>query len=119
MSDTPVFNKVAILGMGLIGSSIARALKKHGLAGSIVGGDGNQAVCDRAVQIGLAEAMTTDMAAAVAGADLVVMAVPVGACGAVASSMAPGLAPGAIVTDVGSVKAAIAGSICFWMKGKA
>ena len=107
MSDTPVFNKVAILGMGLIGSSIARALKKHGLAGSIVGGDGNQAVCDRAVQIGLAEAMTTDMAAAVAGADLVVMAVPVGACGAVASSMAPGLAPGAIVTDVGSVKKSV------------
>ena len=107
MSDTPVFNKVAILGMGLIGSSIARALKKHELAGSIVGGDGNQAVCDRAVQIGLAEAMTTDMAAAVAGADLVVMAVPVGACGAVASSMAPGLAPGAIVTDVGSVKKSV------------
>tara|TARA_B100001123_G_scaffold147429_1_gene170824 strand:- start:421 stop:1311 length:891 start_codon:yes stop_codon:yes gene_type:complete len=107
MSDTPVFNKLAILGMGLIGSSIARALKKHGLAGSIVGGDGNQAVCDRAVQIGLAEAMTTDMAAAVAGADLVVMAVPVGACGAVASSMAPGLAPGAIVTDVGSVKKSV------------
>ena len=107
MSDTPVFNKVAILGMGLIGSSIAHASSAHGLAGSIVGGDGNQAVCDRAVQIGLAEAMTTDMAAAVAGADLVVMAVPVGACGAVASSMAPGLAPGAIVTDVGSVKKSV------------
>ena len=109
MADTnaPLYDRVAILGMGLIGSSIARALAQHGLAGTIIGGDADPAVCEEARSLGLAERMETDPVAAVQDADLVVMAVPVGACGALAEAMAPGLKPGAIVTDVGSVKAAV------------
>ena len=106
-TKSPLYNRVAILGMGLIGSSVARALKKHGLAGSIVGGDANAEVCAEALSLGLAERMETDPVAAVTDADLVVMAVPVGACGALAEAMAPGLKPGAVVTDVGSVKASV------------
>ena len=105
--NTPLYGRVAILGMGLIGSSIARALSKHKLAGQIVGGDASADVCAEALSLGLAERMETDPVAAVTGADLVIMAVPVGACGALAEAMAPGLKPGAVVTDVGSVKASV------------
>jgi cyclohexadieny/prephenate dehydrogenase len=101
---SPLFQRVAILGFGLIGSSLARAIAANGLAGEIVCGDISQAVCDSVIELCLAAHATTDLAAAVEEADLVVLAMPVGACGAVAKTIAPHLKAGAIVTDVGSVK---------------
>lgn len=103
----PVFDRVAIIGMGLIGSSIARALAANGLAQTIVGGDASQSVCDRALELGIVSAMSTDLVTAVADADLVILAIPVGACGTVAAAMASGLKDGAIITDTGSVKQSV------------
>ncbi|MBV6632015.1 MAG: prephenate/arogenate dehydrogenase family protein [Alphaproteobacteria bacterium] len=101
------FRRVAIIGLGLIGSSLARALTEQKLADSIVGGDADQAVCDEAVSLGVVGEASTDLAKAVADADLVVLSVPVGANGDVAKIIGPALSQGAIVTDVGSVKQAV------------
>jgi cyclohexadieny/prephenate dehydrogenase len=103
----PVFERVAIIGMGLIGSSISHAIRRRGLAAEVVGGDADPAVCAKALELGLASRMEGDPAAAVKDADLVILCVPVGACGEVAEAMASGLMPGAVVSDVGSVKGAI------------
>ena len=103
----PLFDTVAIIGFGLIGSSLARAVAHHKLANEIVCGDLSQAVCDEVMELGLATRATTDLAEAVRNADLVVIAVPVGAYADVGRVIAPALKPGAIVTDVGSVKASV------------
>jgi len=102
-----IFDRVAILGIGLIGSSIARALKEHGVCREIVVGDANEAHCVRALEIGLCAAAQTDLAKAVADADLVILCTPIATCGPIAETIAPALKPGAIVTDVGSVKQAV------------
>lgn len=104
----PHFKRVSIIGFGLIGSSIAHALKKHGCADEIVCVDASQAVCSRVAEIGITHACTTDLAKGVAGADLVVLCVPVGAMDSVVAGIAPHLAQGCIVTDVGSVKNLVA-----------
>jgi cyclohexadieny/prephenate dehydrogenase len=98
------FNKVSIIGFGLIGSSLARAIKNNKLAQTIACGDDSPEVCKKVLDLKLADTATTDLAAAVEGADLVILAVPVGACGKVAKQIAGSLSDGAIVTDVGSVK---------------
>ena len=105
-TSPPLFERLAIVGMGLIGSSLARAAARDGLAGSTVGCARTQATRDTALALGLADAMFEEPAEAVDGADLVVLCTPLGAYADVAEAMAPGLAPGAIVTDVGSVKQA-------------
>jgi cyclohexadieny/prephenate dehydrogenase len=102
-----IFDRVAILGIGLIGSSIARALKEHGVCREIVVGDANEAHCARALEIGLCVAAHTDLAKAVADADLVILCTPIATCGPIAEVIAPALKIGAIVTDVGSVKQAV------------
>ena len=102
-----LFNRVALIGIGLIGSSISHAMRRHGLAGSIVGHAQSAATRETALRLGLVSAAYATAAQAVAGADLVILCVPVGACGAVAAEIGPHLANGAIVTDVGSVKGAI------------
>ncbi len=104
---TELFDKVAILGFGLIGSSLARAIRTHGLAREISCGDASTAACAKVLELKLAERATTDLSAAVAGADLVIIAVPVGACAGAAKTISAALKPGAIVTDVGSVKQAV------------
>jgi len=106
-SGSPLFRRVAILGIGLIGSSLARAVRFHELATEIVGGDASAAVCATAERLGVVDRATTDCAAACAGADLVVLSTPVGKLGDVATRIAPMLDPEAIVTDVGSVKQAV------------
>lgn len=106
-TQTPLFDRVAILGIGLIGSSLARALRYYGVARYVTGGDLDAAVCDKAVELGIVDSATTDLAAAAEGADVVVLCVPVGACGPVAERIAPVLKPGTIITDVGSVKQAV------------
>ncbi len=105
--ETPLFRRLAIVGLGLIGSSVARAARALNLAAEIVAIDHDPNVLGRGVALGLADRVTADAAEGVAGADHVLLCVPVGACGAVAETMAPGLAPGAIVSDVGSVKASV------------
>lgn len=102
------FEKVTIIGFGLIGSSISHALRKHKAAKWIVCADTSQNVCDRVLDLKLADEVTTDIAASVASADIVFICVPVGAMEAVTKIIAPNLKEGAIVTDVGSVKGLIA-----------
>ena len=94
-----------MIGLGLIGSSIARGVMALGLADELVATDGSAAVRARAREIGLAHRITETNADAVKDADLVIACVPVGACGAVARDIAPHLKAGSIVSDVGSVKA--------------
>ena len=103
----PLFGRVALIGMGLIGSSLARAMARGRLAGSIVGCARSEATRAKALELGLAEAMFADPAEAVEGADLVIFCAPVGAYADLARAVGPHLAAGAIVTDVGSVKQAV------------
>jgi cyclohexadieny/prephenate dehydrogenase len=107
MTDTPLFKRVAIVGIGLIGSSLARALKEGGLAGHVAAYDADKAALATAEKLGVADSVHQTLGEAVTDAELVVLAIPVGVYGATAKEMAPHLAAGAIVTDVGSVKAEV------------
>jgi cyclohexadieny/prephenate dehydrogenase len=109
MSKTvePLFRRVALIGIGLIASSLARAIRERGLAGEVVATSRSAETRARAAALGIVDAVIDDPAECARGADLVVLAVPVGASGSAAASIAPGLSPGAIVTDVGSVKASV------------
>ncbi|MGO4872572.1 MAG: prephenate/arogenate dehydrogenase family protein [Roseiarcus sp.] len=104
---TPLFERIAIIGVGLIGSSIARAARRKAAAKQIVIADCSRAALDRAAALGLGDKMTASSAEAAAGADLVIFCVPVGANEALAREVAPALKAGAIVSDVGSVKGAV------------
>lgn len=99
-----LFHRVAIVGIGLIGSSLARVLKHNRLAETIVVYDKNPEYGKKAVEIGIADENAGSAAAAAAGADLVVLSTPVGAYGEISKEIMPVLKKGAIVTDVGSVK---------------
>jgi cyclohexadieny/prephenate dehydrogenase len=99
-----MYNRVALIGLGLIAGSMAHAMRRDGLAGEIVGTARSAETRAVAREIGLCDRVVDTAAEAVEGADLVVLAVPVGAMGRVAKEIAPHLAPGATVTDVGSVK---------------
>ena len=102
-----LFDTLAIIGPGLIGSSIARAARAQGAARTIVASSRSPQTRQRVVELGIADKVVATNAEAVAGADLVIVCVPVGVCGAVAEESAPHLKEGAIVSDVGSVKGAI------------
>ena len=108
---TPVYTRVALIGLGLIASSMAHAMRAQGLAGEIVGYAKSAETRAVAVEIGLCDRVCATAAEAVQGADLVVLAVPVGAMAAIAAEIAPHLAPGATVTDVGSVKQAVIAAV--------
>ena len=101
---TPPFKRLALIGVGLIGSSIARAARAQHQVGTIVATARSAATRRRVMELGLADQVVDTSAAAVGGADLVIVCIPVGQCGAVAREIGPHLAPGAIVSDVGSVK---------------
>lgn len=101
-----IYQRVALIGLGLIAGSMAHAMRAGGLAGQIVGTARSAETRAIAREIGLCEVVDT-APEAVAGADLVVLAVPVGAMGAVMAEIAPHLKPGATLTDVGSVKQAV------------
>jgi cyclohexadieny/prephenate dehydrogenase len=105
--DAPLFNRVALIGTGLIGGSIARAARAQNAAGSIVATARSAETRRRVAELGFADQVLETAADAVAGADLVIVCVPVGACGAVAQEIGPHLAKGATVSDVGSVKAQV------------
>ena len=104
---TPLFKRIALIGIGLIGSSISHAVRRAGLAGEIAGHARTAGTRATALRLGLVGEAFATASDAVKGADLVILCVPVGVCGAVAAEIGPHLAPGAIVTDVGSVKGAI------------
>ena len=99
-----IYDRVALIGLGLIASSMCWAMKRGGLAGEIVGYARSQETRDIARDINLCDQVVDDVAAAVKDADLVVLCVPVGVMGNVAADIAPHLKPGATVSDVGSVK---------------
>ncbi|WP_188760904.1 prephenate/arogenate dehydrogenase family protein [Sandarakinorhabdus glacialis] len=99
-----LFSRVAIVGMGLIGSSLARAVRENMPTVRLTVSDGDAEVRARVLALDLADDVTENAGAAVVDADLVVLAVPVGAMGAVAAEIAGELSPGAVVSDVGSVK---------------
>jgi len=95
------------LGVGLIGGSLAKALRKSGFAGSIVGADRDEAALKTAVELGVIDRYSNDLAEAVAGADIVVLSVPVRQTGAVLTEMLPGLESRSVISDVGSSKALV------------
>lgn len=108
---TAIYQRVALIGLGLIASSMAHAMRAHGLAAEIVGHAKSAETRATALEIGLCDRVYATAAEAVAGADLVVLAVPVGAMEALAAEIAPHLMPGATVTDVGSVKQAVVAAV--------
>lgn len=101
------FDKVAIIGLGLIGSSIAHAARRAHLAKEIAGHDASADVLERAGKIGFCDTLHADIGAAVKDAQLVILCAPVGAYKSIAQAIAPHLAQGAILSDVGSVKGAV------------
>jgi cyclohexadieny/prephenate dehydrogenase len=106
--ESPVlFNKIALIGIGLIGGSIALEARKRGVAKSIVAATRSAETAAAANKLKLADHCGTDLAAACKGADLVIVCTPVGACSEVAKAIAPNLKPGCIVSDAGSVKQAV------------
>ena len=103
----PVFGRLSLLGMGLIGSSIARAAREHGAATEIVAHDHAPHTLARVTHLNIADRVEADLAAAVNGADCVILCAPVGAYAGLAAAIAPHLAPGCIVSDVGSTKQSV------------
>ncbi|HVC53483.1 MAG TPA: prephenate/arogenate dehydrogenase family protein [Stellaceae bacterium] len=102
-----LFERVAIIGIGLIGSSLARVIRRDCPGTAIVACARRAETLDAVRRLGIADTATDDPAAAVAGADLVVIATPLSAYAEIAARIAPALRPGAIITDVGSCKAAV------------
>ncbi|MAM67594.1 MAG: hypothetical protein CMM12_02435 [Rhodospirillaceae bacterium] len=100
----PLFDRVTLIGIGLIGSSIARVMRRDGLAGSIVACARSDATLNAVQRLKLADKVTKDAAEAARDADLVMICTPVSTYGVIAETIAHALKPGAIVTDVGSVK---------------
>ena len=101
------FNKIALIGIGLIGSSLARVIRQKKLADHIAIATRTVTTLERARELDLGDSYTTDNSKAVENADLVIVSVPVGASGYVAKEISQHLKPGALVTDVGSTKASV------------
>lgn len=110
-NSSPLFEKIALLGIGLIGSSLARAAKKRSLANHIAIYTRSPATLAKAEELDLGDSYSCEPAEAVQDADLVVLCVPMGAYESVAKAMAPGLKPGSIVSDVGSTKQSVFGDV--------
>ncbi len=122
--STPLFNRVALVGLGLIGSSIAHAARAKGAAKEIVGTARSDKTRARVKELGFLDQVMESSAEAVSGADLVIICVPVCASGAVAREIGTHLSPGAIVTDVGSVKGSVVSEVephiperCYFVAG--
>ena len=109
--DEPIFDELAIIGVGLIGSSVARAVRRRKAARRIVVADRSGETLERARALGLGDEATDDLTRAVECADCVMLCAPLGAYWAIGRLIGPALKPGAIVTDVGSVKGAVASAL--------
>ena len=112
------FEKICLIGVGLIGSSIARRVRADGLARSIMITTRSADTLQRAEELRLGDTYTLDAEEAVQGADLVILCAPVGAFGAIGRTIGPHLADGAIVTDVGSVKGSVMEQLAPHMPGR-
>ncbi len=108
---TQIYDRVALIGLGLIASSMAHAMRRSGLAGEIVGTARSGETRDTARELGFCDRVVDTAIEAVAGADLVVLAMPVGAMETVAREIGSHIANGATVTDVGSVKRAVVDAV--------
>lgn len=104
MTDPVKFNRACVIGVGLIGSSLAHAMREAGQVDEIVGVDRDADVIARAQKLGVIDRGETDLATGVKGADVIVLSTPVGAIGAVAAELANAADDGALIIDVGSVK---------------
>ena len=102
MTGTPIYNRLALIGFGLIGGSIARAARAQKAVRSIVATARSPQTRRRVAELGVVDQVVESNAAAVEGADLVIVCIPVGACGPVAQEIGPHLMKGATVSDVGS-----------------
>jgi len=118
MTDTPPsppvqphFERVAMIGIGLINGSLAKAMKRDGLVGEVVACSRREETLSRARDLGIADRTTTDPGEAVIGADLVVIGTPTGAAGKIAEAMTSTLDRDAIITDVGSIKAKVINNV--------
>lgn len=111
MNGAPLLKKIALIGFGLIGGSIARATRQHGLAEEIVTTARSAKTRARVLELGIVDRVVETSAEAAKDADLVILCIPVGASGPVAREIAPFLKPGAIVSDVGSVKGTVVRSM--------
>src|SRR5512138_2216097 len=100
----PLINRLAVIGVGLIGGSLARVLREKGEVGEIVGIGRGAANLQKAVELGVIDRYEHDLVAGVSGADMVFIATPVCTIATITATIAPFLSPGAIVTDGGSVK---------------
>ncbi len=108
MPEAPLFRRLALLGIGLIGSSVARIARERGdIAAEVVASARTAATLDRVMQLGIADRVEVDPARAVAGADCVMLCAPVGTYAALAQVIAPHMQAGAILTDVGSTKLSV------------
>jgi len=107
---TPLFDKIALIGLGLIGSSLAHVARRQNLAHEIAGFDADADVCKRARELQIC-AVAESLDETVSGADLVILCVPVGAMGDAARDLAPHLKAGAILSDVGSVKSGVVAAV--------
>ena len=103
----PLFRRLSLIGIGLIGSSIARAARAAGLVGEIVANARTDATLAKVRELGIADRTEIDPAKAVAGADLVILCTPVGALADVTARIAPHLESGAVLSDVGSTKQSV------------
>ena len=104
----PLFERLALIGVGLIGSSVARIARERGdLAGEVVANARSERTLARVAELGLADRVEADPARAVEGADCVMLCAPVGAYADLAARIAPHLRPGAVLTDVGSTKQSV------------
>lgn len=107
MSDAPIFDRLCVIGIGLIGSSLARAVRRHGLVGEVVGCARGEATRETAMKLGVCDAVYEDPAEAARDSDLVMVCTPLSAYADIAERIAPNLRAGSIVSDVGSVKQAV------------
>lgn len=99
-----LFNKITIIGIGLIGSSLARVIKKEKLAEKLTAYDSNSDYLKKSMELGIVDEVDYDLVSSVKDADLIVYSTPVGAYGKITEQIAPHLKKGAIITDVGSIK---------------
>lgn len=112
----PLFQRLALIGVGLIGSSVARVARARGdLAGELVVSARTQRTLDRVMELGIADRVELDPAVAVAGADGVMLCAPVGTYAGIAEAIAPALSPGCVLTDVGSTKGSVIRDVGPWV----
>ncbi|MEW5704204.1 MAG: prephenate/arogenate dehydrogenase family protein [Pseudomonadota bacterium] len=107
MASSSLFERVALIGLGLIGSSIARVMKRDGLADEIVGCARSEETRKKAMELGFLDRVTAEAGEAAEGADLVILCTPLGTYKVLGEAVAPHLKKGAILSDVGSVKGAV------------